>query len=93
MAWPAIAQGAFVADHIVRTITKRSTKAFRPSQPPSGLPVGDHWGYVEWHGIYVAGRTGAWVRRLMELYDYMHIVSYRRALLAWKAHDIPQVDR
>lgn len=93
MAWPALAQGAFVADHIVRTITKRHTKAFRPSQPPSGLPVGDGWGYVEWHGIYVAGRTGAFVRRLMELYDYTQIVSYRRALLAWKAHDIPQVDR
>ncbi len=92
MAWPALAQGKFIAKHLSRLAKGKPVKAFRPSQPPSGLPVGQGWGYVEWHGIYVSGRTGYLTRRLMELYGYTQLVPWSAAVASWRAHDIPQID-
>lgn len=92
MAWPALDQGKFIAKHLARVAAKRPLKAFRPKQPPSGLPVGHGWGYVEWRGIYAAGRTGYMARRLMELYGYAQLVPLRSAIAVWRAHDVPEVD-
>lgn len=92
MAWPAFDQAEFVASHIARVIARRPLKAFSPKQPPSGLPVGNHWGYVEWRGIYVAGLTGFAARRLMELYGYLKLVRPGKAIATWRAHDIDQID-
>jgi NADH dehydrogenase len=93
MAWPALDQGKFIASHLARVEAKRPLRAFRPKQPPSGLPVGHGWGYVEWHGIYVAGRAGYIVRRWMELYGYCQLVPMSKAVALWRAHDIPQIDK
>ena len=93
MAWPALDQGKFIAGHLARVEAKRPLRAFRPKQPPSGLPVGHGWGYVEWHGIYVAGRAGYIVRRWMELYGYYQLVPMSKAVALWRAHDIPQIDK
>lgn len=92
MAWPALKQATFVAKHLSRKLTKRPTPAFRPLSVPSGLPVGDGWGYVEWLGIYAAGKTGAFIRRLMELYGYAQLVPLKSAIIIWRAHDISEVD-
>ena len=92
MAWPALAQATHVAKNIARVATKRHQIKFRPHSAPCGLPVGDSWGYVEWYGIYVAGRTGALVRRYMELYGYCQLVPYKVALPVWRAHDLSAVD-
>lgn len=92
MAWPALKQATHVAKNIARVATKRHQVKFRAHSVPSGLPVGDTWGYVEWHGIYVAGRAGAFTRRLMELYGYCQLVPYKVALPVWRAHDLSAVD-
>jgi NADH dehydrogenase len=92
MAWPALKQATHVAKNITRLATKRDQKAFRPRPVPTGLPVGEDWGYVEWYGIYVAGRSGAIVRRWMELYGYAQLVPYKTALAVWRAHNISEVD-
>lgn len=92
MAWPALDQAVFVADHLARIASKRHKKAFKPKQPPSGIPVGEGWGYVEWRGIYVAGRSGYIARRLMELYGYTQLVPWKNAVAAWRAHDIPEIN-
>lgn len=91
-AWPALMQAVFVAKHISRIVSKRPLIHFRPHKAPFGLPVGEKWGYVEWKGLYVAGRAGYALRRLLELRGYRQLVSAEKALAVWRAHDIPQVD-
>lgn len=91
MALPAMLQATHVAKNITRVTTKRAQKKFRPHSVPSGVPTGDDWAYVEWHGIYVAGRFGAWVRRMMELYGYTRLVPFKTALAIWRAHDLHEV--
>lgn len=91
-AWPAFEQATFVAKHITRLVAHRPLSVFHPHKAPFGLPVGEKWGYVEWMGVYVAGRTGYMARRLIELRGYQQFVSYEKALIVWRAHDLPQVD-
>ena len=92
MAWPALEQATHVAKNLARKATNRSQKAFTPHSAPVAIPVGDKWGYVEWHGIYVSGRSGAYLRRLIELYGYCQIVPYKVALPIWRAHTISAID-
>lgn len=91
MALPAMNQAAFVASHISRLITKSSPRAFTPKLPPSGLPVGENWGYVEWGVISVSGWRGALARRLMELYGYAQLVPLSTAIRIWRAHHLDEV--
>ncbi|MES2631207.1 MAG: FAD-dependent oxidoreductase [Patescibacteria group bacterium] len=92
MAWPALKQATHVAINLARKATHRPLKEFIPRSVPVGVPIGDSWGYVEWFGIYAAGRTGAFIRRQMELYGYCQIVPYKVALQVWRAHDIPAIE-
>ena len=92
MAWPALDQATFVAKHLARLKTKQPTLAFKPAQPPSGIPVGSNWAYVEWHGIYAAGLTGHLIRRKMELRGYKQLLPKDAAVAAWRAHDIPEIE-
>lgn len=92
MAWPALDQATFVAKHLARLRMKQPLAAFRPAQPPSGIPVGENWAYVEWHGIYAAGLTGHLIRRRMELRGYKQLLPRSLAVAAWRAHDIPEID-
>ena len=92
VAWPAMHQGKYVANHIARLVTKQATPAYKPRTYLSGVPIGDHWGYVEKSGIYAAGKSGAWARRLMELKGYEQLVPKRTAKNVWRAHYIPEID-
>ena len=92
MAWPALNQATFVAKHLARLKAKQPTVAFVPTQPPSGIPVGENWAYVEWRGIYAAGLTGHLIRRRMELHGYKQLLPKETAVAAWRAHDIPEID-
>lgn len=92
MAWPAMHQATHVAKNIARLATKRPQKKYRPRSVPTGLPVGEDWGYIEWHGVYLAGKSGAVVRRWMELYGYCQLVPYKVALPVWRSHNLSDVD-
>lgn len=91
-AWPAFKQATHVAKNIARVATKREQTAFRPHSVPVGIPLGDRWGYVEWFGLYVSGRSGATLRRWMELYGYCQIMPFQSALPIWRAHTLIDVD-
>ncbi len=91
MAWPALKQATHVAKNITKTLTKRPQAKFRPHSVPSGIPLSETWAYVEWHGVYVAGRSGAFVRRMMELYGYCQLVPLRVALPVWRAHHLAEI--
>ena len=92
LAWPALHQGTFVAKHLSRLATKSDTPIYKARTFVCGVPVGDSWGYVEQHGIYAAGKTGAWWRRRMEQKGYEQLVSKRAAKNVWRAHYIPEND-
>jgi NADH dehydrogenase len=92
MAWPAFKQAKHVAKNITRVATRRSQTGYRPHSVPVSVPVGEHWGYVEWLGLYVSGRSGSVVRRWMELYGYCKILPLKEAVAIWRAHEINDVD-
>jgi NADH dehydrogenase len=91
-AWPTLKQAKHVASNITRLATKRPQERFRPTSSPWGIPLGPKWGYAEWHGIYVAGRSGALTRRLMELYGYCQLLPIKQAIPVWRAHELPAVE-
>lgn len=92
MALPAIHQAKHAASNIARIASGRSQKPYTPSSFPQGLPLGESWGYAEWFGLYVAGRSGAVIRRWMELYGYTRLVTLSVALPIWRAHHLNEVD-
>lgn len=91
-AWPTLDQAKHVANNITRLATKRPQEHFRPKSAPSGIPLGSKWGYVEWHGLYVAGKSGAFARRFMELYGYCQLLPIRQAIPVWRAHELAAVE-
>lgn len=92
IAWPAMDQAKFIAKHFARLATKSPLVAYKPRTFASGVPIGEDWGYVEQHGIYVSGKSGAWYRRRMELKGYEQLVPKRTAKNVWRAHYIPEID-
>jgi len=92
MAWPAFNQATHVAKQLARVSRGKHQRHFRSHSAPCGIPVGEKWGYVEWRGLYVSGRTGFFIRRYMELYGYSQLVSLRKAIPVWRAHFISEVD-
>lgn len=92
MALPAMQQAKHVAKNITRIATKRSQNRYESASVPVGLPVGDGWGYVEWFGIYAAGRTGGVIRRLIELHAYCQLMPLKNALPLWRAHNLSRVE-
>lgn len=90
-AWPAFAQAEFVAKHLRRLNNKKLLHKFKPHEPPISIPVGSGWGYVEWHGIYLAGKSGYIIRRLTELRGYTKILKIHTALSDWRAHSLPEI--
>lgn len=92
LAWPALHQAEFMAHHLARVATKRPLRAYYPRKFITGLPVGEDWGYVERLGVYAAGKTGAVIRRWMELVGYQKLVPKRVAKDLWRAHNVPEID-
>ncbi len=92
MALPALHQATHVAKNITRLATGQPQKKYQFKHIPVGLPVGETWGYVEWFGVYVSGRSGSVVRRWMELYGYTRLVPLYIALPIWRAHHLNEVD-
>lgn len=92
VAWPAMHQATFVAKHLTRLVSKQPLIPYNPRRFASGFPVGQHWGYVEHLGIYAAGRTGAMLRRYIELKGLQKLMPRRLARDLWRAHYIPEID-
>lgn len=88
----SLRQGKRVAKNIALLAMKQSQKPYRAGSVPVGVAVGAHWGYAEWFGIYVAGRSGKVASRWIELYGYCQLVPFATALPIWRAHDTKDVD-
>lgn len=86
LARTALEDGRFIARHLARKAAKHPLVMRRSYSPPTGIPIGDDWAYVEWLGTYVTGRLGSWGRRMMELSGYRALLPRDAALVAWRAH-------
>jgi NADH dehydrogenase len=86
LAWTALHDAEFIANHLARKATKQSLKAYKTAVFASSVPIGDKWAYIEKHGIYVAGRFGFWLRRLIELTGLKSLLPYNQAVSAWHAY-------
>ncbi len=91
-AWPTLQQAKHVTKNITRLATHRSQLHFRPTSAPVGIPLSPKWGYTEWLGLYVAGKTGAFTRRLMELRGYSQLLPLRKAVPVWRAHELAALE-
>lgn len=92
-ALPANKQAVHVAKNIARVATGQPQAQFRPHAGPVSVPVGEHWGYVEWFGLYIAGRPGKALRRYMELRGYCRILPLSKAVPIWRSHDLYEIDK
>jgi len=92
MAQPALQQATHVAKNIARHATRRPLKKYRSKSVPVGVPLGETYGYVEWFNVYAAGKTGAVLRRWIELNGYCQLVPLKIALPIWRAHSLHHVD-
>lgn len=86
LARTALEDGQYIARHLAQKTAKLPLTVRRSYSPPTGIPIGDTWAYVEWFGVYVTGRFGSWCRRMMELSGYKALLSRDKALVAWRAH-------
>lgn len=86
LARTALEDGRYIARHLAQKAAKRPLGIRRSYTPPTGIPIGDDWAYVEWLGMYVTGRFGSWCRRMMELSGYRALLPRDKALVAWHAH-------
>lgn len=89
IARTALGDARFIADHLTRKEIGARPRIYRSKRHSTNLPVGDTWAYVEKYGIYVAGRTGYWLRRLIELRGYRALLPPNQAKSAWRAHYVP----
>ncbi len=85
-ALTALHDAHFIAEHLARKATRRPLKKYYPMLYANSIPVGDHWAYVEKYGIYLAGRAGYYLRRLIELRALKKLLPRNQALNAWHAH-------
>lgn len=86
-AYTALQDAIFVADHLERRAVKKPLRPYRPSNVSQSVPVGHNWAYVEKYGIYLAGRSGYFVRRMIELANLRSLLPHNQALNAWHAYD------
>jgi len=85
-ALTALHDAHFIAEHLTRKATRRPLRKYQPMLYANSIPVGDYWAYVEKYGIYLAGRTGYYLRRLIELRALKTLLPRNQALNAWHAH-------
>lgn len=76
----------FLADHLVRKATKIFYPPYRAKRSLLSIPVGDDWAYVEYMGVYVAGRLGKLAHERVTYNGYRQIVSKTMADAAVASH-------
>lgn len=82
----ALYDAVFIADHLARKTTQRPLVRYTPKLFTNSIPVGDNWAYVEKHNIYLVGRSGYFVRRMIELGALKKLLPANQALSMWRAH-------
>ncbi len=83
-AWVALDQSKIVAKNILAELRGKELKRYVPPRYwPSVLLVGGRYGVVTAFGYNVSGILGFWVRRLVDLRYFLHILPWGLAVRHW----------
>ncbi len=82
MAQTALLDGRFVAQNIVRKLSRRYRLLYKPRRPAYVIPIGPGWAVALVGGIAVSGRLGWWVRRFA---DWRFFTTILPVGPAWRA--------
>ena len=88
MAQTAIHNGRYAAKIISRKIRSQSFFPYKDKKPAYAIPVGPSWAAVLIGPLRFYGRFGWLVRRLADLRYFFSILSFKKALLAFRTGKI-----
>ncbi|OGZ35823.1 MAG: hypothetical protein A3A94_01550 [Candidatus Portnoybacteria bacterium RIFCSPLOWO2_01_FULL_43_11] len=88
MAQTAIHNGRYAAKIISRKIRSQSFFPYKDKKPAYAIPVGPSWAAVLIGPLRFYGRFGWLVRRLADLRYFLSILSFKKALLAFRTGKI-----
>lgn len=88
MAQTALYDGRFVAGVITRKILSQSYQPYQPKNPFYAIPVGSGWAAVLIGSLRLSGPLGWWVRRLIDLRFFFSLLSWSKALTAWRSDGV-----
>jgi len=83
MARPAISEGSVAAANIIKSITGKPKKQFKPFEYPYIVPVGGKHALVKIGPLIVSGLSGWILKGLIELVYLASIMPLQRALKIW----------
>jgi len=87
-AQTAQSDGFYVAKAIAEDLRSAATRTpYVAHQPIYAIPVGPHWGVVQWGTKNYYGYTGYVLRRLADLRYFMSILPFGKALSLWGKHN------
>jgi NADH dehydrogenase len=73
LAQTAIYDGSFVADNLIRVVSKKEALPYKAKKPIYVFAAGENWAAVEWGPFEFYGKIGSWLRKLADLsgfHDY-----------------------
>ena len=91
-AQTALHDAVFVADNIVRGLSDKKLKDYRPKQPISVIPAGLHWAAVDWGKFHFAGRKGWLLRELADLLAFHNYEPWWKAAEQWSTEFASEED-
>ena len=81
----AMHDAGFLAKHLSRIYNGKVLKSYvEPRDLLFSVRLCRFWAYVEYGGVYIAGRSGAMVESLAELNRYCQLMPYRQAVRYWR---------
>ena len=83
MAQTALYDGSFVADVLLAKARSLKTPSYAPREPVYAVPVGPRWAVVSRNGRVVSGRVGWMLRRSLDLFVFLKLLPFRKALRAF----------
>lgn len=84
MAQTAYAHGAHIAKVIEAKIKHKDIPHYRPKEPIYAVPVGPSWAGVMWGTHYFYGKTGWFLRRVVDLIVFNWVLPPKKALDAFR---------
>jgi NADH dehydrogenase len=85
MAQTALQDGAHVADVIVSALQRKTPPAYLPRIPAYAVPVGPGWAAFCVAGWCAFGRLGWFMRRFLDLYVFVSLLPFRKAMTAFRS--------
>ncbi len=78
LAQTAIHNGAYVAQVIKKLLQGKKPESYKPHKGAYVIPIGKNWAIFTWDGLRMYGRFPWFLRSLVDLRYYAHLLSLHR---------------